>query len=330
MSISRRTFLETATLAGLASRAMAVDIDPKTGMPMRVLGKTGYKVSILAFGSGSRWLMYKEEDKAFEAMSKALDAGVNYVDTAHNYGNGESETRIGKLLGERRKSLWLATKLQDRTYDGFMRQFELSLKRLKTDHVNLLHMHALGNEDDLAKIEAPDGALKALYKLRDEKSARFIGVTCHQDPSVLKKCLEHNDLDCTQMGLNAGLQGSGGAGTKRPRAECFETVALPVALRKNMGVTAMKIYAQDMLLPAAKPADLVRYSMSLPVAATVIGMPKLQYVEENLQFAKSFKPMPRDEMREMSDRVSAATKASIDRFFMHHQDACDACGTHLA
>lgn len=331
MSISRRTFLESAALAGMMSKAIAAtSIDPKTGMPMRVLGKTGAKVSLLAMGCGSRWLMYKEEDQALAALNKALAAGVNYIDTAVSYGNGESERRLGMFLKERRKNVWLATKIGPRKYDDVMRIMDESLARLKTDHVDLVHMHSLRGTDDLAAIEAKDGALKAMHKIREEGKARFIGVTCHSDPSVLKTCLERHDLDCTQMALNAGLIGNAPPSNKRGYSPSFESIAVPAALKKNMGVTAMKVYAQEKLLPDGSPRDLVRYAMSLPVAAAVIGMPTLKYVGEDIEFAKSFKPMSKEEMKLLSTRLSAAKKAEIDEFFRHHADICDECGVQLA
>ena len=113
------------------------------------------KVSVLAFGSGSRWLAYKDEDKALAAMSKALDLGITYIDTAYAYGNGQSETWVGKLMPERRKQVFLATKVSVRTGDEAMRSIEGSLKRLNTDKLDLLHIHNLLGEEDLANIEKP-------------------------------------------------------------------------------------------------------------------------------------------------------------------------------
>src|SRR5262245_40468866 len=160
MSISRREFMETAAAASLFAQAgIAADVDKKTGMPMRTLGKTGARVSILAFGSGSRWLAYKEEDKALAAMSSAIDAGITYIDTAYGYGNGQSETWVGKLMPARRKQIFLATKVNARKGDEAMRIIEGSLKRLNTDQVDLLHIHSLLQEDDLKAVEAPDGVL---------------------------------------------------------------------------------------------------------------------------------------------------------------------------
>lgn len=317
MTISRRRFLGAAAAGAAAPK---LEADPKAGMPMRVLGKTGARVSILGFGSGSRFLMYKEEDKALEALNRAIDAGINYIDTAQSYGNGESERRIGVVMKARRGQVWLVTKLQQRRYDQVLRAMEESLRRLQTDHVDLVHMHGLQGADDLAAIEAPDGALKAFYRIRDEKMARFIGVTCHYDPEILKTLLERHDLDCTQMALNAARVGAGGPSGVRGAPVSFETVALPVALRRNMGVTAMKVFAQDKIPDATAP-ELVRYALSLPVACAVIGMPKLEFLEENLRIAKGFQPMPESEMKSLSDRLSRAHKARLDRFFAHHADA---------
>jgi predicted aldo/keto reductase-like oxidoreductase len=331
MSISRRSFLESATFAALAAKAAAATtVDSKTGMPMRVLGRTGVKVSLLGMGAGSRWLMHKEEDQALAALNRLLDSGVNYMDSAVSYGNGESERRMGMFLKERRKNVFLVTKIAPRGYDEVMKTYEESLGRLKTDRVDLLHMHHLMGADDLAAIEAPGGALKAMYKIRDQKMARFIGVTCHTDPVVLKQCLERHDLDCTQIALNAALMGNAKPSNVRGYAPSFEETALPVAVRKNMGITAMKVYGQDKLLTDGVPADLARYAMSLPIASAVIGMPTMDNIAQNIQFAKGFKPMSKDEMKSLSGRMAVAKKAELDAYFAGHVDACDECGVHLA
>ncbi len=319
MSLSRRQFLETAAVSPMA---LGAAVDAKTGMPTRILGKTGARVSAVAFGCGSRFLMYKEEDKALEALNKALDLGITYIDTAFSYGNGRSEERVGKVMQTRRKEVWLATKVQDRSYDGAMRIIEGSLKRLQTDQVDLLHIHALGDAADLAKAE--EGALKALYKARDTKMARFIGVTCHSDPVVLKTALERHDFDCTQMALNAarvGMRnGKGGMEINDALKDSFELIALPVAHKKKMGVTAMKIFGQEGLVGKASVEKLIRYSLTLPVATAVLGMPKLEFLEENVQVAKAFKPLSKKEMQSLAGDLKLA-KLELDRFFADHVDA---------
>ncbi len=269
--------------------------------------------------------MYKEEDKAGEALNKALDLGITYVDTAYGYGNGKSETWVGNTLKGRRKNIWLATKVQDRTADGAMRIIEGSLKRLQTDHLDLIHIHSLQNADDLGEIESDKGVLKTLYKLREQKVTRFIGVTSHTDPRTLKTALERHDFDCTQMALNAALagmsNGKSGMVINRELKDSFEHIALPVALKKKMGVTAMKIFAQEGLVGAAPVNKLLYYSLSLPVASAILGMPKLEYLDENVQVARAYTTMPRGEMDELSGKLSKQYKAELDRRFENHIDA---------
>ncbi len=320
MGTSRRTFMRSAALGSLGSAIGAGTNNAQ--LPKRTLGRTGAKVSILAFGCGSRFLMYNDE-QAIEALNHALDLGITYVDTAYAYGDGVSETRVGRVMKTRRNQVWLATKVPDRKGDEAMRRIEGSLKRLETDHLDLIHIHSLTDADDLAKIEAKDGVFNTLVKLREQKVTRAIGITSHTDPAVLRAALEHNDFDCTQMALNAARAGMGntpkGFGM-HPMEHSFETLALPVAKKKNLGVIAMKVFAQEGLSGKAPTEKLIRYSLSLPVSAAVIGMPKLDFIAENVQIAKNFKPLSTDEMRAMASELSATHKARLDLFFANHID----------
>jgi predicted aldo/keto reductase-like oxidoreductase len=312
MGISRRDFIGTAALGAVAAPLVSA-----SGMPMRTLGRTGAQVSILAFGGGSRFVSYGEA-KGIEALNKALDLGITYIDTAESYGNGQSQTFIGKTLKGRggKKNLWLASKISGRTYDLFMKQLDESLKRLQLDQVDLLHVHALLGPDDLEAVSKKGGAYEAAVKAKEQKMARFIGVTCHAFPDVLKTALERHDFDCTQMALNAAMRGQVKGATSS-----FEETALPVALRKKMGVTAMKIFAQDALVGQAPPEKLIQYSMTLPVAAAVIGMPKVEHIEGNIEAAKAFKPMPLEEMRRMSGDLAPKNRLALERYFRDHVDA---------
>ena len=325
MSLSRRRFLKTTGIGVAVGAAWRADAKPSTGrLPTRVLGKTGVRVSILAMGGGSRFLMYKEEDKALEALNRAFDLGITYMDTAFGYGNGLSEERVGKVMKDRRKGIFLATKVNKRKGDEAMAIIEGSLKRLQTDHLDLIHIHDLKGEDDLAAIEAKDGVLAVLRKLRDEKVTRFIGVTSHTDPQVLKTALERHDFDCTQMALNAALVGMksqpGGMAPNADMQTSFETLALPVARAKRMGIIAMKIFAQEALVGAAPSNKLLYYSLSLPVATAVVGMPKLEHIEEDVRMARAFKPLARAEMRTLAKELSSKYKVALDSQMHHHHD----------
>lgn len=313
MRVSRRGFLQGTAAAGLATGPLA---GARPAMPSRILGKTGVRVSILGMGGGSRFLAYKDEDKALEALNRAFDLGITYMDSAYSYGNGRSEELVGKVMKTRRKGIFLVTKVHKREASEAMRIIEGSLKRLQTDRVDLIHVHGLMGFDDLARVEAKDGVLHTLRQLRDQKVTRFIGVTCHHDPEVLKTALERHDFDCTQMALNAAR-----IGASKEIHSSFETIALPVALRKKMGVTAMKIFGQDRIAGQAPADRLLRYVLSLPVAAAVVGMPRLEMLEANVQVAKDFRPMPKTEMRQFSEEMAGKNKLALDRFFANHIDA---------
>ena len=283
---------------------------PGTGpIPSRTLGRTGAKVSILAFGCGSRFLMYKDEDAATAILNRAIDLGITYLDTAYAYGDGESETRVGKVMASRRKEVWLATKIPDRTRDEFLRRLEASLKRLNTDHVDLVHIHSLGQAEDLEKIEAPNGALKGLMEAREQKMARFAGMTSHTNGEVMAKAIERHDLDCVQMALNASRNGR------------FEELALPAANAKKLGVIAMKVTGQEFLVGdgsgKADMSSLLRYSMSLPVTTAVVGMPRPEMLVHNVEIARTFSPLNDQEKDRLRQQLQPARQGLEKRLVGH-------------
>ena len=315
--LSRRKFLEklgAGTAAGvgyslLSEWAEARPVNANV-LPTRTLGRTGAKVSILAFGCGSRFLMYEDEAEALAILNHAIDNGITYLDTAYAYGDGKSETRVGKVMAQRRKEVWLATKIPDRTRDEFLRRLEGSLKRLQTDHVDLLHIHSVGRADDLAKIEAPGGALKGLLEAREQKMARAIGMTSHTSGEVLAQAIQRHDLDCVQMALNASQNGR------------FEELALPAARAKNLGVIAMKITGQEFLLGAAEGKgdidSLLRYSLSLPVTTAVVGMPRKEMVEHNMETARRFTAFPEGDMDRLRKSLQPSREGLEKNLSGHH------------
>ena len=318
--MSRREFLERGGLSVVAGAVAAMPASAPlvaggataaAKLPHRALGRTGVEVSILAFGCGSRFLMYPE-DQSSAVLERAIDSGIDYFDTAVDYGNGESETRVGRVMATRRKEVFLATKvpMRSRTRDAALKEVEASLKRLRTDRLDLLHLHGLSDEADLAKIESPDGALKALYELREQKVTRFIGMTSHTDGAVMAKAIERNDLDCVQMAMNPARGGR------------FEELALPAANRKKLGVILMKVTAQDKLLGdgGAEVASLLRYAWSLPVSTAVCGMPKLEFLAANVATARAhLSPLAPAEMERLR-RQLAGRRFALEAFFSHHHD----------
>lgn len=315
--ISRRQFLEKVGLGTAAATSLllakdgAAALPPTNTIPSRILGRTGAKVSILAFGCGSRFLMYKDEQDALAILNRAIDLGISYLDTAYSYGDGESETRVGKVMASRRKDVWLATKIPDRTRDEFLRRLEGSLKRLQTDHVDLVHIHGLGKDDDLEKIEAPNGALKGLMEAREQKMARFVGMTSHTSGEVMAKAIQRHDLDCVQMALNASRNGR------------FEELALPAANAKNLGVIAMKVTGQEFLVGdgvgKAEMNSLLRYSMSLPVTTAVVGMPRPEMLAHNVEVARGFAPLSDQEKDLLRQQLNPA-RDGLEKRLVGHLD----------
>jgi hypothetical protein len=145
---------------------------------------------------------------------------------------------------------------------------------------------------------------------------------------VLKTALERHDFDCTQFALNAARVGMkvghgsplGSMVIDPDLKTSFETVALPVAQQKNLGVIGMKVFAADGLVGQARPEKLMYYSLSLPVSAVSVGMPTLQHIEESTRMAREFQPLPADEMRQLSDHLSSQNKTALDWYLHHHRD----------
>lgn len=246
----------------------------------------------------------KEFDPA-ELANAALDAGINYFDTAVAYGAGQSELNYGVVLAKRRNEVFLATKTANRTYDGVMREVEESLKRLQTNHLDLYQVHGVKDKEDIASWDKPGGMMKAFYKLRDEKVTRFIGVTGHESADAMNRAIDMYQFDTILTTFNPV-----------PRRKPFRELVLPNALRKNMGIIGMKVMgggegALAVGNPSVKPANgnwywdetphqieastLIRYCLGLPMSCCVIGMKSLKELAINVAVARDMKPLTKEE-----------------------------------
>lgn len=297
-SISRRQFV--GTVIG-ATAAMAAKLTPlealaseqsfSDAMPSRPLGKTGYATRIFSLG-GQATLERSGTDEESEAIiNRALDLGVNYIDTAAAYGRGLSEKYIGRVMKLRRKEVFLATKTHRRSYDESMNLLEQSLKNLQTDYLDLWQLHNVRTQDDLDKIFAKNGAIKAFEKARDEKVVRFLGITGHYDPLILRTAIDNYPFDNILMALNAADK----------HHKSFMTILLPTAVEKKMGIVGMKIPARGRIFREGgitSMATAMRYVLTLPVSTIIVGISNLQELEENIRIAKEFIPMTTEEMRE--------------------------------
>lgn len=282
--LSRREFLRRsgATAAALslaATTAHAAD-DDKAKMPTRTFGQTGRTVSLLGFGGGSQFLAAGEDDCA-AMLERAVAAGITYFDTAASYGPARiSEKRYGKTLPKYRNKIFLATKTDDRTYDGAMRSVEESLKCLNTDHLDLIQMHDVGPRDNLDAWEKPTGALTALRKLKDQKVVRFYGFTGHQKAETHKAVIERFDFDTVLMALNAADH------------KTFSQIALPAAAKKKMGIICMKTTRGLVGTGPGKssPKELLAWVWDQPVCVSIIGHRTLAMLDDNIGHALAYRP----------------------------------------
>ncbi len=304
----------------------------KSLIPTRVLGKTGVEVPIIGFGAGSKFqgVHAGREDDAVQLLHHAVDLGINWFDTGHIYGkDGWSEKMVGHVLKTRREEIFVTTKIHDRNYDNIMRQVDISLERLQTDYIDLLLIHWLkANEVDL--LGQKGYSVEAFHKLREQKVVRFIGASSHDQPLEMKRFIERHgdDFDCVLLVLNAAMVGVTEPGWRlAPEVSnpSFEAVTIPAARKKNMGIIAMKTLGYGHLLGSspdkADAQTLMRYAWSLPIASAMVGMTSVEEVEQNARWASTFQKMSKNEMRELSNRLSLTNKAALEGFFAHHSDS---------
>jgi predicted aldo/keto reductase-like oxidoreductase len=235
--------------------------------------------------------------EAVAVIHRALDQGVNYCDTAPAYEG--SLDYYGAALGERRRDVFLASKTHDRTRDGSLRLLDASLKRLRTDHLDLWQLHDLRTPGDLGTIFGRGGALEALIQARTEGRVRFLGLTGHHDPAILLVAMSRFDFDTVLVALN-------GADAHRLS---FARTVLVEAARRGMGVIGMKVYAAGVLIRAGAdglaPAEAMGYVLSLPgVSTVIIGCSSPAEVDANARIAREFRPFDEPALHAIEQHTS--------------------------
>jgi len=262
-------------------------------MPKRKLGKTGFNVGLFSLGGQSTIETPDKLEESLEIINRALDLGVNYIDTAAAYGRGISEKYIGEVMKDRRDEVFLATKSHDRSYDGTMKLFEESLKNLQTDYVDLYQVHNVRTQDDLDKMFADDGVMKAFEKLRDEGAVRFLGLSGHRDPKILKKAIEEYDYDCLLMALNAA----------DIHHAPFQYELLETAVKKDLGIIAMKIPARGRIFREDGITNMEQalgYVYSFPISTAIVGITTIDQLEENIQITRNFEKYDAHKMEQIA------------------------------
>ena len=346
----RREFLKAGgavTAALLAPSALRADTpktmpglpeNPRTmkAMPTRNLGKTGYKVGIFSLGGQASLEHANNFDVAVPIIERALDLGVNYIDTSSIYGGPDrwSEQYVGKVMAKRRNEAFLATKTKERTRDGSMRMIEKSLQLLQTDHVDLWQIHDIGIMSNVDAVFAKGGAMEALLEMKEQKVVRHLGVTGHYRPDSLVESLKRYPFDTILMAMNAA----------DPHHYSFNEELLPLAVERQMGIIGMKIPGRGRILSTWTPPpvdkqkhswegmtiqttspgtlsmrEAMYYTLSRPVSTVIIGCDTTAQLEENVQLAREFTPLNDKQTTELVARAEPCAKPSLFFRFYDHE-----------
>jgi aryl-alcohol dehydrogenase-like predicted oxidoreductase len=261
------------------------------------MGKTGLHVSVIGLG-GFHLGSAKDQGTANDIVAHAIDAGVNFFDNAWDYHDGLSETRLGEALQGKRDKVILMTKVCTHGRDArvAMQMLEESLRRLRTDHLDVWQIHEVIYDNDPDLIFAPGRAAEALLQAKQQGKVRFVGFSGHKDPAIHLRMLAHDfPFDTIQMPLNC-LDAT---------FRSFEQRVLPEANRRGLAVFGMKSFGgggEIVKYGAATPDEALRYAMSLPVSTTISGIESPDVLTQNLSIATKFSPMTADEMRVLRER----------------------------
>jgi predicted aldo/keto reductase-like oxidoreductase len=278
----------------MTTAATGNDHTPAASLPQRPLGRTGHQATLFALGGEGVLRTHGRMEEAIQVIHRALDQGVNYCDTAPAYAG--SLDYYGAALGERRRNVFLASKTHERSRDGSLRLLDESLRRLRTDHLDLWQLHDLRTMLDVERIFSRCGAIEALEQARADGRVRFLGLTGHHDPAILLETMRRFDFDTVLVALNA-------ADTHRLS---FITTVLPEAARRGMGVIGMKVLAQGALLGPGKltAEEAMQYVLSLPgVSHVIIGCKTPTEVDENARFARAFAPLDAPHLKALEERT---------------------------
>ncbi len=334
-SLPRRDFLKLsgAAAAGLVARDLLpaartplppLPSNPRTqaAMPTRNLGRTGYRVGIFSLGGQAAIEQPHNEEAAVPIVERALDLGVNYIDSAAMYGGTArwSQRYIGTVMKRRRAEAFITSKTHDRTRDGSLRLLEESLRLLNTDHLDLWQLHNVMRMDDIERIFAAGGALEALTRAREEKMVRFVGITGHFDPAPLMEGIRRFPFDTVLMSLNAADR----------HQSSFAQDLLPLAVEKQMGIIGMKIPARSRILasfraglpeigqwePNSGPGTLTMreamyYTLTHPVSTVIIGCDNPAQVEENVRLAREFTPLSDAQLTQLAAKTEPIKRQAL-------------------
>ena len=273
-------------------------------MPTRVLGRTGERVSAIGLGGWHLALKHVDEAMAIRIVRSAIDRGVTFLDNSWDYNEGKSELRMGKALEDGyRDRAFLMTKIDGRSKQAATRQLEESLRRLKTDRIDLVQHHEIIRYEDPHRIFDDEGANAALLDARQAGKLRYIGFTGHKDPHIhlhmLEVAKEHGfRFDTVQMPLNV----------MDAHYRSFGKLVVPELVKREIGVLGMKPLANGLILKSktVTATECLHYALNLPTSVVITGCDSLEILEQALAAARSFRPMSQGELRALLGKTARA------------------------
>jgi predicted aldo/keto reductase-like oxidoreductase len=285
------------------SRPVSEMATPNSEMPYRILGRTGERVSVLGLG-GFHLGMQNDENDSIRIIRTAIDNGINFMDNSWDYNDGISEIRMGKALQDGyRNKVFLMTKIDGQTRKAATEQLNQSLQRLQTDTIDLLQFHEVIRMLDPERIFGPNGGIEALLEARKAGKIRFIGFTGHKSPDIHLKMLQTASVngfmfDSVQMPLNV----------MDAHFKSFEKKVLPVALESNIGVVGMKPMGAGTILESntVTAVECLHYAMNLPISVVITGCESIELLQQALQAAKGFSPLPEEKRLALLARSAKA------------------------
>jgi len=306
--LTRREFLGAMLTSSVLAGVAGVELwaaGSENGIPYRRLGRSGERVSVIGLG-GWHLGIQSEEQETVRIIRTALDNGINFLDNCWDYNDGASEVRMGKALGDGyRQKAFLMTKIDGQTKKAAAVQLDESLRRLQTDHIDLLQFHEVIRMTDPERIFAPAGGMEAVLEAKKAGKVRFIGFTGHKNPNMHLKMLEtaatrQFHFDAVQMPLNA----------MDAHYESFEKKVLPVLVKNEIGVLGMKPMGAGLLLKSntVSAIECLRYAMSLPTSVVITGCESLANLEQALDLARNFRPLTAAESATLLARTAEAAR----------------------
>ena len=284
-----------------------------TSMPYRMLGSTGERVSAIGLGGHHLGLKTVDEKLALRIIHRAIERGITFMDNSWDYNGGASEERMGKALADgRREKVFLMTKIDGRSRKEAARQLDQSLKRLRTDRIDLVQHHEVIRFDDPHRIFDPEGANAALEDARRAGKLRYIGFTGHKDPQIHLHTLEvarENGFrfDAVQMPLNV----------MDAHYRSFEKRVLPELVRENIGVLGMKSMGNGVILKSGTvtPVECLTYALNLPTSVVITGCDSIEVLDQAVETAGSFRPLSQGEVDALLAKTApAASRGEFEPF----------------